>query len=133
MSTFTTPLQVEVGNKGRRKFKLISSFKYHVGTYPSDKILIVPIGFKTDFASIPRIVWPIVSPFDEYAKAAVLHDWMYYKGMYSRKKSDEIFNEAMKVLDTPEWKRLLVYFFVRLCSWWTWKKHRKNDRNQKGE
>jgi hypothetical protein len=126
MSTFTTPLIVKI-IKGKRKFEVYVPFKYHVGKYPSDEILTVPIGFKTDLASIPRLIWPIVAPTDEYAKAAVLHDWMYFKGMYSRKESDRIFNEAMKVLETPKWKRLLVYFFVRTCSWWSWRKHRKRN------
>ena len=131
MSTFTTPLNVEVV-KGKRKFKLISAFEYHIGEYPSisnGNIIKVPANFKTDFASIPKIFWPILSPIEEYGKAAVLHDWLYFTGRFSRKKSDDIFDQAMGVSNTPRWKREVVYFFVRIFGWLRWYKARKeNDK-----
>jgi len=38
----------------------------------------VPAGFDTDYASIPRIFWPIYPPDGEYAPAAILHDFLYH-------------------------------------------------------
>jgi hypothetical protein len=36
----------------------------------------VPVGFVTDFATIPRFLHWLVSPYGAYTRAAVLHDWL---------------------------------------------------------
>lgn len=126
MSTFTTPLQVEL--IGKWQFKLLTPFEYHVGEFPSKEIIRVPQDFITNFASIPRIFWPILSPIDEYAKAAVLHDWLYYKGIYSKKTTELIFNEAMKVLKTPTWKRRCIYSAGYYGGYPVWWKYRRADQ-----
>lgn len=36
----------------------------------------VPMGFVTDFASVPRFLHWLVSPYGAYTRAAVLHDWL---------------------------------------------------------
>ena len=37
---------------------------------------VVPIAFVTDFASVPRFLHWLVSPYGAYTRAAVLHDWL---------------------------------------------------------
>src|SRR5437868_748210 len=39
--------------------------------------IVVPAGFVTDFASIPRAFWSGMSPHGQYSRAAVLHDYLY--------------------------------------------------------
>lgn len=39
--------------------------------------IVVPEGFITDFASIPRFLWSIYPPTGRYQEAAVIHDWLY--------------------------------------------------------
>lgn len=124
MSQFTTPCRVEV--IGNNLFSLIEPFEYHVGQYPSRETIIVPEGFITDFASVPRIFWSIISPIDKHAKAAVLHDFLYvYGGHMGRKRCDDIFLEAMTVLDVDEWRRQPMYRCVRMFSWYRWNQLRK--------
>lgn len=36
----------------------------------------VPSGFVTDFATVPRFLHWLVSPYGAYTRAAVLHDWL---------------------------------------------------------
>lgn len=81
----------------------------------SDKI-VVPAGFITDLASTPRFIWSLLPPHGDYAKAAILHDYLYSKGSVSvtRKAADFIFYEAMGVLGVAEWKRKLIYHTVRM-------------------
>ena len=122
MSSFTTPLIVQPLND--RDWKLIEPFEYHVGSLESQEIVSVSPGFKTDFASVPRLLWIIIPPWGNYGKAAVIHDYCYSKRLYSRLRSDEIFLEAMEVLKVPHWKRKLMYYFVRLYGWSAWKRHR---------
>jgi hypothetical protein len=128
LSSFTTQLVVKINHKEKRQFEVFIPFKYHVGKYPSREVIEVDVGYKSDFASIPKIFWSILSPIDTYAKAAILHDWLYFKGIYTRRKSDRIFNEAMMVLRTKKWKRITLYFFVRAFGWYRWWSLRKKDK-----
>jgi hypothetical protein len=118
MSKFTKPIIVEMINE--KYWKLAQELEYHVGCYPSEEVIVVPIGTLTDFASIPRILWPIVPPIGRHAKAAVLHDYLYFCHYYHRKKCDEVFLEAMQVLHVNKTIRNFMYFGVRLFGWYCW-------------
>lgn len=120
MSEFTTPLKVEFIDG--RKWVLCSAFTYCVGSLeePHDEIT-VPAGFETDFASIPRIFWGLLPPTGKYGKAAVLHDFMYSRQQSPRKYADDVFYEAMGVLNVPDYVRKTMYLAVRLFGWIVWK------------
>lgn len=134
MSTFTTPLHLEFING--KYWKLLAPFIYYVGKKRSDEFLLIKAGFTTDFASIPRFAWSIIGhPAGEHGKAAVVHDWLYQhpddgvktEGARSRRRCDQIFLEAMKVLGIGWWKRSTMYFAVRVGGRGAWKKWRKAD------
>lgn len=74
----------------------------------------VPDCFHTDFASVPRFLWSFLPPDGQYTQAAVLHDYLYQSRIRTRKRSDELFLEAMEVLGVDEGTRNIMYFFVRL-------------------
>src|SRR5262245_55189884 len=38
----------------------------------------VPVGFVTDFASIPRIFWSALPPDGRYTYPAIVHDYLYW-------------------------------------------------------
>lgn len=133
MSKFTSPLIVSPLPDGKR-WKLIESFSYYVGKQSGLNnhgiIIEVPKGFVTDFASIPKIFWSILGhPMGKYAAAAVLHDFMYFLKTFSRKISDQIFENAMKILKVPKWKRKIIYYAVRVGGKWAWKNSSKNHRD----
>jgi len=119
LSQFTTNFKGEL--IGKNIWINLEQFVYHVGSYPSKEIIIVPIGYITDFATVPRIFWTVISPVDRHAKAAVIHDFLYdYPECYSRKEIDEIFLEALNVLDIKSWKKNCLFYGVRLFSWYRW-------------
>lgn len=62
-----------------------------------ESIVVIPAGFQTDFASIPRIFWPIQSPYDyKNIGPAILHDFQYTcPNNLSRRKIDDIFYSAL--------------------------------------
>jgi len=126
MSQFTTPCRVEV--VGKNLFRLIEPFEYHVGEYPSEQVIIVPENFLTDFATVPRIFWSIISPIDNHAKAAVLHDWMYEVHYAKKSECERIFKEALEVLEVKKWKIFCLYWGVYLFGWYKWIKLRLRDR-----
>lgn len=89
------------------------------------EIVKVPVGFKTDFASIPRVLWRVMPPVDIHRMAAIVHDWLYSQQVVTRKTADLIFEEAMGVLGVPWWKRKLMYWGVRSGGWVAWRGHAK--------
>jgi len=89
------------------------------------KDIVVPRGFQTDLASIPRILWNIIAPFELSTEAPVVHDYLYQtggdKGKYTRKQADKIFYELMLKEGVCWWKRTVAYNAVRTFAWGSWK------------
>lgn len=125
MSKFTKPLIAEL--VGKNLWKVYSGFEYHVGSYPSEEVITVPKGKITDFASVPRIFWFAISPIDDHAKAAVVHDYCYETGYDTRKRCDDIFKEGLEVLNVKPWKVFCMYWAVRLFAWRVWFGYRSKD------
>ena len=122
MSQFTTHF---IGKLiGKNLWEVYEEFEYHVGCYPSEEVIKVPVGFKTDFASVPRLLWMIISPIDDHGKAAVVHDYCYYVAYDTKKRCDDIFREGLIVLRVPKWKVVCMYWSVRIFGWVGWLKHR---------
>ena len=94
-----------------------------------DYLLRVPVGFRTDLASIPRWLWPIVAPFELSLAAPIVHDWLYANGgrtnvlavTVSRETTDRIFFELMRRENVWWWRRALAYRAVRLFGAKHWK------------
>uniref|UniRef100_A0A6M3KK14 DUF1353 domain-containing protein n=1 Tax=viral metagenome TaxID=1070528 RepID=A0A6M3KK14_9ZZZZ len=120
MSSFTTPLIVTPMLDGR-KWKLVEPFRYHVGTRRSKEVITVPVGFITDFASVPSIFWSLIPPTGKYGKATVVHDFLYQAKTRTRKEADAIFLEAMAVLGVKNWRKYPMYWAVRLFGWLAWR------------
>jgi len=125
LEAFNGPLQSEDFNDGIR-VRLLRALRYvgHRGD-----LVIVPDGFVTDLASIPRCLWPIFPPRGRYNRAAVVHDYLY--GTHhtewrpaDRLTADRIFREAM--VDLGVWRpvRWCVWLGVRLGGVRAWsRKH----------
>lgn len=79
--------------------------------------IVVPWGFSTDFASVPRLLWNIFPPDGTYTPAAVVHDYLYRKTVFPRSLCDAVFLEAMNACRTPWHERTIMWIAVRLCGW----------------
>lgn len=123
MSSFTQPLILK--KIGDRLWELFTPFEYHVGSFPSKDVIVVPVGFKTDLASTPRATWIVMPPDGRYAASAVVHDWGYHTQTRSRLEVDRIFLEGMTVLGVPWWKRRIMYSAVRTFGFLPWNNHAK--------
>ena len=92
--------------------------------YQSDllkEVISIPVGFVTDFASVPRLPLAFLVAGDTCHEAAVIHDWLYQTHATTRKLSDRVLSEAMRATDVPSWRRLLIYSAVRSWGWIAWK------------
>ncbi len=75
---------------------------------------IIPAGFVTDLATIPRFILWLIPQRGAYDKAAILHDYLLLKFDKPKKEVDRIFLEQMKADGVVRWKRNLMYIAVRL-------------------
>ena len=51
-----------------------------------------------------------------------VHDGKVFKYIWiTRKEADDIFYEAMLVSKVPKWKALIMYKFVRMFGWLSWR------------
>jgi Protein of unknown function (DUF1353) len=77
----------------------------------------VPIGFRTDFASVPRAAVWLVPRFGVYTYAAVLHDYFcrvgIHAGAISAVDADGVFRRVLGELGTPTFLRWLIWCGVR--------------------
>ena len=113
MSYFLNTLDLKwIG--GVKGYRLTNDFAYYsniLGRY-----IEVPVGYKTDFASVPRVFWRIFPPHGKYVPASVVHDYLCdLRGStgVDSKTTHAIFNEAMEVVGVAKWKRVSMYNAVR--------------------
>lgn len=111
MKSFATPADLRMLDNYR--WELLADFEYHVGGYPSEEVIRVPAGTVTDLATVPRLLWVAFPPHGRYAKAAIVHDYLYANGIGTKERADSIFLEAMEILDVPRFRRWVMYAAVR--------------------
>jgi hypothetical protein len=126
MSKFLTKLNAKLSNewddsgkflKFTRTIKLKNSLHYESDLLK--KIVVVPRGFVSDGASVPRALWSIYPPFGKYLEAAVVHDWYCVLGNKGESPIDykmaaKVFREAMAVCGVNKWRRFKMYWAVIL-------------------
>ncbi|SEL47255.1 Protein of unknown function [Blastococcus sp. DSM 46786] len=78
---------------------------------------VVPAGFPTDFATVPRVVVWLVPRFGRYTAAAILHDWLVTAGITSgavnAREADGIFRRVLRESGVPVLRRWLMWCAVR--------------------
>lgn len=141
MASFTTPLDLRYMDG--RLWEVRAPFEYHLDHLGSTERVIIPIGFITDFASIPRALWRVLPPTGKYGKAAVIHDWLYQKRIVTvlwpttdtavstrlveRGEADHILLEGMQALEVGWFTRSTIYSGVRTGGWYAWSNARKRE------
>lgn len=87
--------------------------KYKVNTQIHYRDIIVPEGYRTNGASIPRIFWSIFPPNkSDCLPAVIIHDYLCDLEDYA--KADLYFNDALAELDVPKTCRVVMVYAVRL-------------------
>lgn len=124
MSSFTTPLDLRANDDGCT-FTVLKEFNYEIGALGSGRLIKVPAGLKTDFASVPQIFWNILPPWGKYGKAAVLHDWLYANQEFTRSFCDDILFESMVALGCGWWVSHTIWSGVRIGGWVAWNGHKR--------
>lgn len=88
--------------------------------------VIVPAGFISDGASVPRIFWSLFPPVGRYFAAAVVHDYLLSQGTH-RTKCNKIFLTALKELNVAPVPAYTLYMgTVAYRGWLGFKESCKN-------
>lgn len=116
MSAFLTELQVELvndsTNSGRGTWRLIAPLIYRSDV--AGETFVVPVGFETDFASVPRVMVAFLLAGDTAHEASVVHDFLYVTHPVPRNVADAVLREASAVSGVPAWRRWLMWAGVRI-------------------
>lgn len=93
------------------------------------KTFLIPRGFESDGASVPRLFWRVVFPnSDSHATTAgICHDWIYrvQPEGWTREEADRMFLSLLVEFGTPVRRALAAYHAVRLFGWIAWNENRK--------
>ena len=90
--------------------------------------IVVPRGFETDFATLPRIAQGIFGKLGKWNRAAILHDWLYRSGLVNRKEADKYFLFWMQQDGTHWFTARVFYLAVRLFGGRYW--HQCEEENE---
>ena len=77
--------------------------------------VVVPVGFQTDLATVPRFPGLFLIFGGKARRAAILHDYLYFTAQ-DRAYADRVFYEAMKH-EEPAWRRAIMWLGVRAGGW----------------
>lgn len=112
-----------------RAFVLLEPMNYEVGS--TGIFINVPAGFVTDYASVPSPLWGLYSPHEQYSRAAVVHDYLYWTQYCTRLQADNLFMIAMKESDVNALTREAVYSGVRLSGKGPWEQNTSERLQEK--
>lgn len=80
----------------------------------------IPAGYKTDFASVPRIFRGIIWGSGNHNLATLIHDWLYDNQVGTRLAADKEMLYWLKASGCSKIKAYTMYYACRIGgrSWW---------------
>ena len=81
------------------------------------KDVIIPKGYYTNGANIPRLLWRLIPPNDPSVfHAVVVHDYLCDRKEY--KKADDYMEHILIKAEVPKWKRKSIVKSIRFYTKW---------------
>lgn len=87
----------------------------------------IPKGYETDFLSIPRPLWPLLSPTGPGCWGALPHDILYSSEAVDRAMADRILYDAAVDSGASFARAWILYSGVRAGGWVSWRSHKPED------
>lgn len=111
-------LSYDPNRPGQKDWELKWAFKVCWG----GQIFEVPALFRTDLASIPRIMRSLVPQVGAHIQPAIVHDYIYAgNGDWTREEADQMFLDGMEYVGVGYIKRYTMYWAVRAAGGLSWK------------
>lgn len=123
LAEFKTTLKVEAIDDFH--WRLLEQFIYDSDV--AGQRIIVPAGYVTDFASVPRIPIAYLLFGGRANAAATIHDWLYTVGTLPKRVCDAVFYEAMRASKMRWWRAWWMWLGVALGGGRAWRECRKDD------
>lgn len=99
------------------RWTLTASLWFEVGGKGSGAWVRVPVGFKSDLATIPPILRPLFNPADaRYARAAIIHDYLLSLPDFSPLTAAVAFRDALVAAEVSAWR---VGIMAAAVALWT--------------
>lgn len=112
MSKFLTQLVMEnATDQDDGKWRLTAPLVYQSDV--AGTTFVVPVGFVTDLASVPRVPIAYMLAGGTSNEASVIHDFIYTTHPVDRKTADAVLREASAVTGVPAWRRAIMWAAVR--------------------
>ncbi len=106
------PYGIALRQIGRNEWSLLEPIEFRYKSFYHR----VPIGFKTDLASVPKAFWWFLPPYGKYTRAAIIHDYLLQHRDVKRKDADHSFREQLRIHGVSYLTRQLMYISVRLAT-----------------
>lgn len=120
------PDEIRQRGSDRALYEVMSPFSFESVTLGR---VVVPVGFITDFASIPRAaLWYVKDDDPCILMPSLPHDALYlWQGVmpdgrtYTREQADQVLREGMEICGARRAQASVVYWAVRLAGASHWK------------
>jgi hypothetical protein len=109
MAKFLTPFDGRL-SEDEKTYTLLADLVYESDIPIKNKyVIVVPKGFVTDLASVPRFLLVYLLAGNYAKRPAIVHDYLYENGIGTKQIADRIFKEAMRATNLPRWREELMY------------------------
>ena len=113
----------------RRPWRVETECVYFTDVPGVARKLVIPRGYETDLASVPRVPGIYWRYGNTAVLPAIVHDYLYEHDPFKwgRKVADQIFLEAMRAEQDPgaATSRWVMYLAVRVGGVRSWRRYRK--------
>ena len=87
------------------KYKVLEPIRY--------KDVVVPVGYLTNGANVPRLFWSLYPPNkSDLLPAVIIHDYLCDQEQYE--KADQYFDEVLEILQVKKIDRFLLVWVVKI-------------------
>jgi len=102
--------------RGRPLYTLLDGLHFNLGfgDHGGGVRVMIPAGSETDLASAPWLVRWLLQLDGENRRLAIMHDFLYGLPGCSRFLADSLLRAGMEDARISRWRRLLVYYAVRV-------------------
>lgn len=126
---FKTHREDERGNV----FTVLYPYRVNYG----GKSFLIPRGFESDGASVPRLFWRVVFPNSDshVTTAGICHDCIYriQPENWTRAEADRMFLAMLIEHGAPLHSAYMAYLAVRLFGWIAWRENAEILKEWRGE
>lgn len=92
-------------------FQLLSTFSFKSDV--AGITIVVPIGFQTDFCSVPRVPLAYDMLGNRARKSGTVHDYLYSSHIVTREVADRVLREMLQLDGVDECEAQMFYLAVR--------------------